>query len=118
MSQPPAPGPEGDRVTLSAAGTRLGPDGPLVFAGDNVSAYENVEGSAGSEGPIPVGSLNGPVANWLALAEDLVAAVAGDTSRIIPFHDDEAWRRYPTIAFPDGLRVAALTPATPLPTED
>ena len=92
------------------------PDGPLVFAGDNVSAYENVEGSAGRKGPIPVGSLNGPVANWLALADDLVAAVAGDTSRIIPFHDDEVWRRYPTIAFPDGLRVAALTPATPLPT--
>jgi N-acyl homoserine lactone hydrolase len=94
------------------------PDGPLVFAGDNVSAYENVEGGAGRKGPIPVGSLNGPVANWMALAGELVAKVAGDTSRIIPFHDDEAWRRYPTIAFPDGLRVAALTPATPLPTED
>jgi N-acyl homoserine lactone hydrolase len=94
------------------------PDGPLVFAGDNVSAYENVEGSAGREGPIPVGALNGPAANWTALAADLIAAVAGDTRRIIPFHDDEVWRRYPTIAFPDGLRVAVLTPATPLPTED
>jgi glyoxylase-like metal-dependent hydrolase (beta-lactamase superfamily II) len=93
-------------------------DGPLVFAGDNVSAYENVEGDAGRPGPIPVGSLNGPVANWMALADALVAAAAGDTSRIIPFHDDEAWHRYPTVAFPDGLRVAALTCATPLPTED
>jgi N-acyl homoserine lactone hydrolase len=91
------------------------PDGPLVFAGDNVSAYENVEGTAGREGPIPVGSLNGPVANWMALAGDLVATVAGDTSRIIPFHDDEVWQRYPTIAFPDGLRVAALTSATRYP---
>jgi N-acyl homoserine lactone hydrolase len=94
------------------------PDGPLVFAGDNVSAYENVEGGAGRTGPVPIGSLNGPVANWMALASELVDAAAGDTSRIIPFHDDEAWRRYPTVTFTDTLRVAALTPATPLPTED
>jgi N-acyl homoserine lactone hydrolase len=94
------------------------PDGPLVFPGDNVSAYENLEGSPGRPGPIPIGSLNGPEANWLALAGDLVAAAGEDTTRIIPFHDDEAWHRYPSFAFADELRVAALTPATPLPSED
>ncbi len=94
------------------------PDGPLVFPGDNVSAYENLEGSPGRPGPVPIGSLTGPAANWLALADELVAAAGGDTTRIIPFHDDEAWRRYPGHAFADELRVAELTPATPLPTED
>jgi glyoxylase-like metal-dependent hydrolase (beta-lactamase superfamily II) len=92
--------------------------GPLVFAGDNVSAYENVEGDAGGGGPVPVGSLNGPEASWTALARDLIAAAGGDTSRIIPFHDDAVWGRYPAAAFKDALRVAALTPTTPLPTED
>lgn len=91
--------------------------GPLVFAGDNVSAYENVEGDDRGGGPVPVGSLNGPEETWTALARELITAVGGDTSRIIPFHDDAVWRRYPAISFKDSLRVAALTPTTMLPTE-
>jgi N-acyl homoserine lactone hydrolase len=90
-------------------------EGPLVFPGDNVSVYENVEGDTRRRPPVPLGSLTGPVRNWLALARELTAIVDGDTRRIIPFHDDAVWRRYPTVAFPDRLRVAALTPATPLP---
>jgi glyoxylase-like metal-dependent hydrolase (beta-lactamase superfamily II) len=90
-------------------------DGPLVFPGDNVSVYQNLEGDGVREPPLPIGSLTGPVRNWLALAGELTAAAGGDTRRVIPFHDDAAWLRYPTLTFPDGLRVAALTAATPLP---
>lgn len=90
-------------------------DGPLVFPGDNVSVYQNLEGDGVRPPPLPIGSLTGPVPNWLALAGELTAAAGGDTRRVIPFHDDAAWLRYPTLAFPDTLRVAALTAATPLP---
>ncbi|MGH3246141.1 MAG: MBL fold metallo-hydrolase [Trebonia sp.] len=89
--------------------------GPLVFAGDNVSVYQNVEGDGQRQPPVPIGSLTGPAENWLVLAREVTAAVGGDTSRIIPFHDDAVWSRYPTVTFPDTLRVAALTSATPLP---
>jgi N-acyl homoserine lactone hydrolase len=90
-------------------------DGPLVFPGDNVSVYQNLEGDGVRPPPLPIGSLTGPVPNWLALAGELTAAAGGDTRRVIPFHDDAAWLRYPTLTFPDTLRVAALTAATPLP---
>jgi glyoxylase-like metal-dependent hydrolase (beta-lactamase superfamily II) len=90
-------------------------DGPLVFAGDNVSVYQNVEGDGPRQPPLPIGSLTGPVENWLALAREITAVVGGDTRRIIPFHDDAVWSRYPTVTFSDTLRVAALTSATPLP---
>ncbi|HEY6493339.1 MAG TPA: MBL fold metallo-hydrolase [Trebonia sp.] len=90
-------------------------EGPLVFPGDNVSVYRNVEGNGRQPPPVPIGSLTGPVRNWLALARELTDLVVGDTRRIIPFHDDAAWLRYPTVTFPDGLRTAALTAPTPLP---
>ena len=93
-------------------------DGPLVFAGDNVSVYQNVEGDGQRRPPLPIGSLTGPVENWLALARELTAVVGTDTRRIIPFHDDAVWLRYPTVTLPDTLRVAALTAATPLPAEN
>jgi N-acyl homoserine lactone hydrolase len=85
-------------------------DGPLVFPGDNVSCYQNIEG-----GRVPITSLTGPVQRWHALADELVGAADGDTGRIVPFHDDEVWRRFPGHTFADGLHVAALTPGTPLP---
>ncbi len=87
-------------------------DGPLVFSGDNVSTYENIEG-----GRVPISSLTGPVDRWHALADELVDAAGGDTRRIVPFHDDEVWRRFPSVAFDDGLHAAALTTTTPLPQE-
>jgi glyoxylase-like metal-dependent hydrolase (beta-lactamase superfamily II) len=86
--------------------------GPLIFPGDNVSAYENIEGVRE-----PIGSLTGPVPRWHALADELVGVACGDTRRIVPFHDDEVWRRFPSFTFADGLHTAALTPATPLPEE-
>jgi N-acyl homoserine lactone hydrolase len=85
-------------------------EGPLVFPGDNVSTYENIEG-----GRTPISSLTGPVRRWHALADELVAAAGGDTRRVVPFHDDEVWRRFPSVTFTDGLHAAALTPGTPLP---
>lgn len=87
-------------------------DGPLVLPGDNVSAYENIEG-----GRVPIGSLTGSVARWHTLADELVAAAGGNTRRVVPYHDDEVWRRFPSVTFADGLHAAALTPTTPLPPE-
>jgi N-acyl homoserine lactone hydrolase len=84
--------------------------GPLVFPGDNVSTYENIEGDR-----TPISSLTGPVARWHTLADELVAAAGGDTRRVVPFHDDEVWRRFPSVTFTDGLHAAALTNETPLP---
>jgi glyoxylase-like metal-dependent hydrolase (beta-lactamase superfamily II) len=84
-------------------------EGPLVFAGDNVSTYENIEHPRE-----PISSLTGPVDRWHVLADELVGAAGGATERIVPFHDDEVWRRFPSVRFADGLHAAALTSTTPL----
>ncbi|HVV18617.1 MAG TPA: MBL fold metallo-hydrolase [Pseudonocardiaceae bacterium] len=82
-------------------------EGSLFFPGDNVSTYENIEG-----GP---GTLTGPVSAWQDLITALLDAAGGDVGRIVPFHDDEVWRRFPIVTFADGLHAAALTASTPLP---
>jgi glyoxylase-like metal-dependent hydrolase (beta-lactamase superfamily II) len=81
--------------------------GPLCFPGDNVSTYDNITG-----GP---GTLTGSAAGWHALLAELLDTVGGEVGRIVPFHDDEVWRRFPSVTFADGLHAAALTSATPLP---
>lgn len=82
-------------------------NGPLFFPGDNVSTYANM-----TDGP---GTLTGPESRWQDLRAELLAGARGELGRIVPFHDDEVWQRFPTTTFADGLHAAALTASTPLP---
>ncbi|MFB9831884.1 N-acyl homoserine lactonase family protein [Actinoallomurus acaciae] len=84
-------------------------DGDWVFAGDNVYSYENLEGLHGDGILAPIAMTTGSATGWLAFAEDLLSSVAGDTRRIIPFHEHRIWERFPSHEFDDGLHVAEIS---------
>jgi glyoxylase-like metal-dependent hydrolase (beta-lactamase superfamily II) len=83
-------------------------NGRWLFAGDNVYAYENLEGLGGDGILAPIGMITGSAADWLRLADDMLSAVGGDTRRIIPFHEDRLWERFGSRQYADGLHVAEI----------
>ena len=85
-----------------------GQNGRWLFAGDNVYAYENLEGLGGDGILVPIGMITGSAADWLRLADDLLSAVGGDTRRIIPFHEARLWERFASREYPDGLHLAEI----------
>jgi N-acyl homoserine lactone hydrolase len=84
-------------------------NGRWLLAGDNVYAYENLEGLHGDGILAPIAMTTGSAADWLRLADSMLSAVGGDTRRIIPFHEARLWDRFPSREFPDGLHVAEIT---------
>jgi N-acyl homoserine lactone hydrolase len=84
-------------------------DGTWVFAGDNVYSYENLEGLHGDGVLAPIAMTTGSATRWLSFADDMLAGVGGDTSRILPFHEAAVWDRFPSRTFADGLHVAEIS---------
>ena len=86
--------------------------GPWLFAGDNVYVYENIEGLRGDGVYAPISMATGSPSTWLAVTDDVLQSVGGDTSRVLPFHDSAVWQRFPSREYSDGLHVAevALAP--------
>jgi glyoxylase-like metal-dependent hydrolase (beta-lactamase superfamily II) len=82
--------------------------GRWLFAGDNVYAYENLEGLAGDGILAPIGMTTGGAADWLRLADDMLSAVGGEVRRIIPFHEGRLWERFDSREFADGLHLAEI----------
>lgn len=39
----------------------------------------------------------------------MLSAVGGETRRIIPFHENRIWERFPSHAFDDGLHLAEIS---------
>jgi glyoxylase-like metal-dependent hydrolase (beta-lactamase superfamily II) len=85
-------------------------NGRWLLAGDNVYAYENLEGLHGDGILAPIAMTTGGAADWLRLADAMLTAVGGDTSRIVPFHEARLWERFPSREFADGLHLAELSP--------
>jgi glyoxylase-like metal-dependent hydrolase (beta-lactamase superfamily II) len=83
-------------------------NGRWLLAGDNVYAYENVDGLNGDGILVPIAMTTGSAADWLRLADAMTTAVNGDTGRIIPFHEARLWDRFPSREYDDGLHVAEL----------
>jgi N-acyl homoserine lactone hydrolase len=90
-------------------------DGPWVFAGDNMYSYENVEGIRGDGVLAPIGVSTGSVPAWLDMADAMLASVGGETRRILPFHEEALWARFPSTV-DDELHVAEVSLAGGHPT--
>jgi N-acyl homoserine lactone hydrolase len=84
-------------------------NGRWLLAGDNVYAYENLEGLHGDGILAPIAMTTGSAADWLRLADSMLSAVGGDTRRIIPFHEARLWERFAAREFADGLHIAEIT---------
>ena len=83
--------------------------GPWFLAGDNVYAYENLEGLGGDGILAPIAMTTGSAGDWLRFADGLLAAAGGNARRIIPFHEGRLWERFPSREFRDGLHLAELS---------
>jgi len=86
-----------------------GQNGPWFLAGDNVYAYENLEGLGGDGILAPIAMTTGSATDWLRFADGLLSAAGGDTRRIIPFHEGRLWERFPSREFGDGLHLAEIS---------
>jgi glyoxylase-like metal-dependent hydrolase (beta-lactamase superfamily II) len=84
-------------------------DGRWLFAGDNVYTYQNVEGLAGDGALEPIGTSTGSQSVWLDTIDDALAWVGRETSRVVPFHEAELFRRFPSREYADGLHVAEIS---------
>jgi N-acyl homoserine lactone hydrolase len=84
-------------------------DGTWVFAGDNVYAYENLDGLHGDGMLAPIAMTTGSATAWLDLADDMLTLAGRDSRRILPFHEAALWTTFPSITFPDGLHIAEVT---------
>ena len=85
-----------------------GQNGRWLFAGDNVYAYENLEGLGGDGVLAPIAMSTGSATEWLRLADAMLSAVGGETRRIIPFHEARLWEKFASREFGDGLHVAEI----------
>jgi N-acyl homoserine lactone hydrolase len=84
-------------------------DGDWIFAGDNVYSYENLAGLHGDGVLAPIAMTTGSAAGWLDFADAMLSSVGGETRRIIPFHENRLWERFPSRVFGDGLHLAEVS---------
>jgi glyoxylase-like metal-dependent hydrolase (beta-lactamase superfamily II) len=84
-------------------------DGRWLFAGDNVYTYQNVEGIRGDGVLEPIGTSTGSQSVWLDTIDRALGWVGRDTGRVLPFHEAELFRRFPSREYADGLHVAEIS---------
>jgi N-acyl homoserine lactone hydrolase len=82
-------------------------DGRWLLAGDNCYVYENFVGPDGRF--TPIGLVFGSVERCVLTMEEMWQYVGEDVSRIVPFHEQKLWDRFPTREFEDTLHVAELS---------
>jgi glyoxylase-like metal-dependent hydrolase (beta-lactamase superfamily II) len=82
--------------------------GRFVLTGDNCYVYENFDGRGGDGRFVPIGLVFGSVERCVLTMEDMWQAVGGDTTRIVPFHEQKLWEQFPSREFEDSLHVAEL----------
>jgi N-acyl homoserine lactone hydrolase len=85
---------------------------PWVFTGDAVYVYENLGGLDGNDRFIPIGLATGSQECCLRVTDEMLTVAGNDIRRVVPFHENRIWERYPSTEFPDGLHVAELVLAT------
>lgn len=83
-------------------------DGTWFLAGDNVYAYENLEGPGGDGVLAPIAMTTGSAADWLWFADGLLAAAGGETSRSFPSTKDDCGSASAR-EFGDGLHLAEIS---------
>ena len=96
--------------------------GVWVVPGDVMYLYANIEGVGGDGRYVPIGLAMGSQENCMLALDELMRVTGGETSRILPGHEQELWQRHPSHRYGDGLHVAevCLRPGEPsrLPGQD
>ncbi len=84
-------------------------DGRWLLAGDNCYVYESFTGTDGDGRFIPIGLAFGSIERCILTMEEMWQCVAEEVTRIVPFHEQELWKHFPTRQFEDTLHVAELS---------
>jgi glyoxylase-like metal-dependent hydrolase (beta-lactamase superfamily II) len=84
-------------------------DGKWVFAGDNAYVYENFTGANGDGRFTPIGLVFGSVERCILTMEEMWQHAGQEPTRIVPFHEQNIWTRFPSRQFDDTLHVAELS---------
>jgi glyoxylase-like metal-dependent hydrolase (beta-lactamase superfamily II) len=96
--------------------------GVWVVPGDVMYLYANIEGVGGDGRYVPIGLAMGSQENCMLALDELMRVTGGETSRILPGHEQLLWQRHPSGRYGDGLHVAevCLRPGEPsrLPGQD
>jgi N-acyl homoserine lactone hydrolase len=96
--------------------------GVWVVPGDVMYLYANIEGIGGDGRYVPIGLAMGSQENCMLALDELMRLTGGETSRILPGHEQLLWQRHPSHRYPDGLHLAevCLRPgeASRLPCDD
>ena len=89
--------------------SRSDPGDNWVLAGDLVYSFENLNGRDGGVSQyIPVGLAVGSQTNLIFTMDAMVKEVGGDTSRVIPIHEERLGEVYPSRITSTGLRVTEI----------
>ena len=89
--------------------------GVWVVPGDVMYLYANIEGVGGDGRYVPIGLAMGSQENCMLALDELMRVTGGETSRILPGHEQLLWQRHPSGRYGDGLHVAevCLRPGEP-----
>jgi glyoxylase-like metal-dependent hydrolase (beta-lactamase superfamily II) len=90
-------------------------DGRWLLAGDNCYVYESFTGTDGDGRFIPIGLAFGSIERCILTMEEMWQYVGEEVTRIVPFHEQELWKHFPTRQFDDTLHVAELSLAAAEP---
>lgn len=83
-------------------------DGSLVFAGDNVYSWDNLEGLSGDGIYRPVGLVVGSNLAATRILEEMVEHTDGRPRRIVPVHEDRLRTEYPSVQADNGAMIAEI----------
>jgi glyoxylase-like metal-dependent hydrolase (beta-lactamase superfamily II) len=84
-------------------------DGRWLLAGDNCYTYDNFLGSQEDGMFCPIGFAMGNMQECVLTMEEMWQFVGEEVTRIVPFHAEEMWEKFPTHVFDDTLRAAELS---------
>lgn len=82
--------------------------GVWIVPGDVMYLYANIEGIDGDGRYVPIGLATGSQENCLMALDRMKQVAGGETSRILPGHEQLLWDRHPSRQFGDELHVAEI----------
>lgn len=88
---------------------KVASDDLWVLAGDLLYQFDNVEGqSPQDDAYVPVGLAYGSQTNLLLVTDEMVKRAEGDTTRVIPIHEERLKDRFPSRLSEKGLQIIEL----------
>jgi N-acyl homoserine lactone hydrolase len=82
--------------------------GAWVLPGDAVYCYDNLGGVDSSARYVPIGYGTGSQENSLFAIDGILTAAGGDPRRVVPGHEFEVFRQFPSVEREDGMYSAEI----------